>query len=243
MFNFLRKKDAAPKELVPLAIHTDIHSHILAGIDDGSPDIETSLDLVRGLLRMGIRESIATPHIIGDMFRNNPVTINAALDKLKQACKNEGLEIKLGAAAEYLIDDYFLGLISSGDPLLTIKDNLLLTEMMYTAPPENLEEFAFSIITAGYQPIMAHPERYFYYHKNYEEYYKLKDLGFMLQVNLLSITGYYGGSVAKAANFILDKGLADYVGTDMHHERHMNSLLNNASMINRALEGKVYNHF
>ncbi len=224
-----------------LSIHTDIHSHILPGIDDGSPDIETSLTLIRGLVDMGIKETIATPHIIGDMYRNNATTINAALAKVQEACATENIDIKIGAAAEYIIDDYFLGLLANGEPLLTIKDNLLLTELMYTAQPENLEEIAFEIITAGYQPIMAHPERYFYFHKNYDEYYRLKELGFLLQVNLLSIPGYYGPPVAKAAHFILEKGIADLVGTDMHHVRHMRALLHNSEMINKALVGKLYN--
>ncbi|MEI9958602.1 MAG: CpsB/CapC family capsule biosynthesis tyrosine phosphatase [Ferruginibacter sp.] len=101
MFSFLKKRriENVP-ETLPFA--TDIHSHILPGIDDGSPDIETSLQLIQGLYDLGIRKTIATPHIIGDLYRNTPQTIAAALAITKEACKNAGIDIEISAAAEYM---------------------------------------------------------------------------------------------------------------------------------------------
>ena len=123
--------------------------------------------------------------------------------------------------------------------------NLLLTELSYVTPPGNLEEMSFEIITGGYQPIMAHPERYFFYHKNYESFYRLKELGFLIQVNLLSLIGYYGIQVGKAARFILEKNLADFVGTDMHHTRHLQLLSKKENLLTfkKYLGDKVYNNF
>ncbi len=221
MFNFLKKNNAAEKITAQFPVQVDMHSHILPGIDDGSPDLETSLLLVKGLYDLGIRKCIATPHIIGDLFRNNDVTIEAALYKLKIACQVSALPMEITAAAEYMLDDYFMELLRDKRPLRTLKDNLLLTEVTYTSEPVKLEEMVFSIITEGYQPVLAHPERYFYYHRNMGIYRKLKDLGFMLQVNLLSLTGYYGKDVASAAKYLFDNGLVDLVGTDLHHGRHL----------------------
>jgi protein-tyrosine phosphatase len=243
MFNlFKRKKDARP--LQPFPVTTDIHSHILPGIDDGSPDIETSLKLIQGLYDLGYRKLVATPHVIGDFYRNNPVIINGQLEKVKAACRQANIDIELSAAAEYMLDDYFLQILKKKEVLPVHKD-IILTELPYSVMPMNVTELVFEVITAGYKPILAHPERYFYYHHDFNEYFRLRELGFSLQVNLLSLTGYYGAVVAKGAKFIFDNGLADYVGTDLHHERHLEKLTNKETniILNKYLEGKEYNRF
>jgi tyrosine-protein phosphatase YwqE len=245
MFNLFKKvkKDSGSGESFPVT--TDIHSHILPGIDDGSPDIATSLKLVKGLYDLGYRRLVATPHIIGDFYRNNPIIINRELERLKNACAEAGIDIELSAAAEYMLDDYFLQILKQKDQILPVYQNLILTELLYTVMPMNVNEIVFEIITAGYKPILAHPERYFYYHRDFDEYFRLKELGFLLQVNLLSLTGYYGPPVAKAAKFIFENGLADFVGTDMHHLRHLETLSSKETniVLNKYLRGKGFNNF
>lgn len=224
-------------------MQTDMHSHILPGIDDGSPDVETSLILVKGLIELGIKKSIATPHIISDMYRNNPETIAAALAELKRAISHAGLDFDVSAAAEYMLDSYFFELLEGNEPLLAVKDNLLLTEFSFGYPPDHPQEISFKIITNGYRPILAHPERYAYYHSNYKIYHLLHELGFLLQVNLLSVTGYYGPAVARAAKYIIKNGLVSFVGTDMHHERHLSALQDrrNRGLFNEVFKGEVVN--
>lgn len=223
MFNFLkRKKDLPLIELLPIV--TDIHSHILPGIDDGAPDIEASIELIKGIYALGIRKTIATPHIISDIYRNTPEIISNALAKVQSACIAEGIDIEIAAAAEYMLDDYFIHLLHQPERLLTVHKNYILTEQSFATPTENLHQIAFEIVTMGYKPIMAHPERYHFYHQNYDAYHKLKDMGFLLQVNLLSLVGYYGKPVCRAAKYLLTNNLADLVGSDMHHERHLDAL-------------------
>src|SRR6476619_50063 len=125
MFGF-SKKNKSISQAYHLNIKQDIHSHILPGLDDGSPDIETSLQLIKGLHALGIKRSIATTHIIGDMFRNNVDTINAALEKLKVAIQQDGIDFEVHGAAEYMLDDYFMNLMHAKTPLLTLEKNLLL---------------------------------------------------------------------------------------------------------------------
>jgi tyrosine-protein phosphatase YwqE len=221
MFNFFKKNTAA--RVLQLPVTVDMHSHILPGIDDGSPDVETSVLLVRGLYDLGIQTCIATPHIIGDLYRNNDETIEAALNELQKALQAADIPMQVSAAAEYMLDDYFMELLQQPKPLRTLHKNLLLTEIPYTSEPVNLPEIVFHIITSGYQPVLAHPERYFYFHKNFKDYNKLKELGFILQVNLLSLTGYYGKNAAQAARYLLDEGLIDLAGTDLHHSRHLSA--------------------
>lgn len=223
MFSFFKKKPFTAKDFFPIS--TDIHSHILPGIDDGSPDVETSLQLIRGLMQLGIKKSIATPHIIGDMYRNDADTIFGAQKLLQAAIDKEGIEFELGAAAEYMLDNYFFELLDNKAIMLTIKDRLLLTEFSYSAMPSYPEKMSFAIITEGYTPILAHPERYGYYHRDFKYFNRLKDLGFLLQVNILSLTGYYGKEVAAAARYILKNDLASFVATDLHHQRHLDALI------------------
>ncbi|HMX36932.1 MAG TPA: histidinol phosphatase, partial [Ferruginibacter sp.] len=113
MFHFFKKKKTVAETYDHLPVTTDIHSHVLPGIDDGSPDMETSLLLIRGMRQLGIRRFIATPHIIGDMYRNTPETIRTALEETRAACKKAGIDVQLDAAAEYMIDDHFLELLKN----------------------------------------------------------------------------------------------------------------------------------
>ncbi len=241
MFSFLKRKKIDLPETLPFA--TDIHSHILPGIDDGSPDIATSLQLIQGLYDLGIRKTIATPHIIGDLYRNTPQTIAAALEKTKEACKNAGIDIEISAAAEYMLDDYFLELLQKDEPLLTLHKNIILTEIPFSTTPENLDEILSAITVKGYVAIMAHPERYHYFQQNFDKYFQLKEMGFHLQVNALSLTGYYGKKAEKAAQFILEKGIAQLVGTDLHHQQHLNALNNakNNIVFQNYIGGKNFN--
>lgn len=243
MFNLFKKRNAVTDWPDVLPIQTDIHSHILPGIDDGAADIAASLELVKGIYDLGIRKTIATPHVISDMYRNTPEIINAALATLKEACVTADIHIEIGAAAEYMLDDYFMKLLREKSPLLCIHKNIILTEQSYASPTSNLNEIAFDILKEGYRPIMAHPERYFYYHGNYGQFGHLKDMGFLLQVNLLSLTGYYGKAVTKAAKYIIENDMADLVGTDMHHNRHLAVLQDQANleMFKRYLDYKVFN--
>ena len=245
MFGLFKKKKEEFEGVSYFPITTDMHSHILPGIDDGSPDLETSVLLVKGLMDLGINKSIATPHIIGDMFPNNIETINGALNLLKAELKKQEIDFELNAAAEYMLDSYFMELLEKDKKLLTVKDNNVLTEFSYSCMPEHVEEMSFAIITGGYIPILAHPERYAYVHNNYKHYHRWAELGFLLQVNLLSLTGYYGKEVAKAANYILKNDLASFTGTDLHHERHLAALTHpkNHVTFKNALGHREWNTF
>lgn len=222
MFSLFKKKDVPVTEFFPFK--TDIHSHILPGIDDGSHHVQTSLELINALISRGVKRSIATPHIISDLYPNNRVTITKALDELQSALTENQIDFKVRAAAEYMMDSYFMDLLEKKEPLLTISENFILTEFPFATLPSYMKEITFSIFTGGYQPILAHPERYAYANSNYNLYHQWLDYGFKLQVNLLSITGAYGKDVAKAAAYLLKNNMVSFVGTDMHHTRHADAL-------------------
>jgi protein-tyrosine phosphatase len=224
LFSWLKRNKipSAPEGYFP--IQTDIHSHILPGIDDGSPDLETSIHLIQGLKQLGIHHSIATPHIISDLYRNTPETISKAHKLLQDELHFRQIDFKVEYAAEYMMDTYFMDLVKNKSPLLTIKGNIILTEFSFAFMPDNIERMAFEIQVAGYKPILAHPERYSYFYRDYKIYHRLSELGFLFQVNLLSLTGAYGKDAVKVAEYLLKNGMVSYLGTDLHHDRHMQML-------------------
>ena len=120
------------------------------------------------------------------------------------------------------MDSEFSKLFQS-EKLLTLKENYVLVEMSYINPPIQLYEILFDLRIAGYQPVLAHPERYLFYHKSFKEYEKLIHSGCMFQLNLLSAVGYYGKEVAKIADTLLQKKMYSFSGSDIHHSKHIES--------------------
>ena len=219
MFSFLTPKPFL-RDLLPSG-YVDIHSHLLPGIDDGAKDMEATRTLTAGLHELGITDAITTPHVMRNVWDNSTEKINRTLQETKTAGLPPGFSIR--AAAEYLIDDHFMQLYAARD-LLTLKDNFVLVEMSYLNPPLQLMEILFDLQVAGYQPVLAHPERYLFYHTQFAAYGKLKNAGCLFQLNLLSVTGYYGSSVRATAEKLLKRGLIDFTGTDLHHSKHLESL-------------------
>lgn len=202
---------------------TDMHSHLLPGIDDGAQTIDDSLKLIKALMAMGYKNFITTPHIKSDIYPNTAATIHAALHELQQALTANGIDVPIQAAAEYYIDDRFFDILES-EGLLTLHKNEVLVEFSFVFEPVRLNDTIFRIQTKGYNPVFAHPERYPFFHHKREVFRQMKDRGCLLQLNTLSLTGYYGKSVKETAEWILQEGLYDYCGTDLHHEKHVEGL-------------------
>lgn len=204
-------------------LEVDMHSHLLPGIDDGAQTIDDSIQLIRSMMDMGYSSFITTPHIKSDIYPNTPATIQNALHELKQALRQQRMQVLIHAAAEYYMDDRFVELLEEKQ-LLTLYKNEVLVEFSFMFEPVRLPETIFRIQTKGYKPVFAHPERYPYYHSKPEIFREIRERGGLLQLNILSLMGYYGNSVKECAEWILNKGLYDYCGTDLHHLRHVEGL-------------------
>ena len=201
-----------------------MHSHLLPGIDDGSQDMATSLQLIRGMSELGYTKLVTTPHIMWDMYKNTPEVISNKLDLLRAAVQAEGLNIEINAAAEYFLDDHVAGLLKNNEPLLAVSGKMVLVEFSLAQPSMSLKDILFEMQMQGYQPIIAHPERYIYLERNKDFYEELKDIGCLFQLNLLSLISYYGKSVQELALYLIKKGYYDLVGTDLHNYRHLEAL-------------------
>ena len=203
-----------------LLSEVDIHSHLIPGIDDGAKDIERSIELILELKKMGYRKLITTPHI-SDMFPNSKETILEGYTYLKDELEKRSIEIEIEVAAEYFADEKFEKLLTQKE-ILTFGEEkkYLLFELSYFTKPLELETLIYEIKLAGYTPVLAHPERYTYFHNSIEHYKELKAMGVLLQINLNSIVGYYSEEVAKIVKLLINNGLVDFIGSDTHHRRH-----------------------
>lgn len=207
------------RDLIP-DNHLDFHSHLLPGIDDGAKTLEDTLALVTALQKIGCTQLITSPHVMKNVWDNTRQGILDKLDETNSNLRQHSINLQLQSGAEYLMDGNFIELFQN-EPLLTIKENQVLVEMSYINPPIQLYDIIFDLQVAGYKPILAHPERYLFYHSNFAEYEKLKHSGCAFQLNLLSTVGYYGTAVAETAKKLLKKGLIDFAGSDVHHLHHI----------------------
>lgn len=219
-----RDKNTKVKLMGKLAfLEVDMHNHLLPGIDDGSQSVEQSLILVRGLHHLGFSKFICTPHIMEGVHDNTTSTITKAYQKLQAAVREKGERVEIYAAAEHMIDDGLQALITK-DNLCVMPGGYVLIEMSYLSESKALFQTILDIQKLGYKPILAHPERYNYYHYNFDMYKQIKDAGCLLQLNLLSMSRYYGTEVKVAALTMLKSGMYDFVGSDTHHEKHLAAL-------------------
>ena len=228
MFSFLKNKKPVVRDLKWLGI--DMHSHLLPGIDDGSPDVAQSISLISKLNELGIDQFICTPHIFKELYPNTAETINSALEITKTALQKANLAISISAAAEYMLDENF----HISDSMMSLPNRHILVEMSYLNETPNIEQMIFNLQIKGYTVILAHPERYNFYHNAYERLHRYHDMGVLLQLNLLSITGYYGKEVKKVADYLIEHKMYDLAGTDLHHEKHLRALSN------AVLSGDLY---
>ena len=218
MFTLFKSKPKL-KDLIP-DNYVDIHSHLLYGIDDGAKTFEDTLKLTKALQDFGFSQFITTPHVMHHVWENSTYKIKEKEVLTISELDEHQIKIPFSAAAEYMLDDNFSKLFKS-EKLLTLQQNYVLVEMSYINAPIQLYSFLFDLQVAGYIPVLAHPERYLFYHSNFEEYLKLKKAGCLFQLNLLSTVGYYGNEIAKISEKLLQKGMYDFVGSDVHHKNHV----------------------
>ena len=245
MFNFFRRKSADTPQLF---VQTDMHCHLAPGIDDGQRDAVSAADLVAHEKSWGINLIICTPHITQDTFENTPETITGAFSRLKKAVEDAGIDIELDYSAEHRLDGYFLEQLKAGN-VRPLPNNYLLVENSYVQEALNIDGMLFDLKLKGFKPILAHPERYSYYHAKHDRYKRLHESGTLFQINILSLAGYYGKEVRRVADYLIENDMVDFVGTDMHNHRHCEAIeaylrtkdfrRHAAALENRVLNDKV----
>lgn len=240
---FFKKPKPVLKDLIP-SDYVDIHSHLLFGIDDGAKTFSDTLEFTKALMNIGFSEFITTPHTLTHVWDNTRDGILKKHEEAAKLLKDNNVDVPFAVASEYIIDNDFVNLFKT-QKLLTLKENYVLVEMSYLNPPIQLYNILFELQVAGYKPILAHPERYVFFHDKFEEYHLLKKAGCKFQLNLLSSVGYYGPKVAMASEKLLSLGMIDFVGSDLHHGKHLAAfsnkiVLKETTPLKEALENNRY---
>jgi len=206
----------------------DMHSHLIPGIDDGSPDLETSVKMIEGLTELGFKKLITTPHIMQDMYPNKREDILQRYAGLKKHLESEKINVQIDAAAEYFLDDNLKKLLANKEPLLSFGDNLVLVEFSMASEPIDFKELLFEMQMQNYQPVIAHPERYVYHERNKDFFEELKSAGYYFQLNIMALAGAYGKSVNELAKYFIKHQYYELAGTDLHNPHQLAHLHNHS---------------
>ena len=214
---FSKKKEEDCTPLDFSVLKTDIHSHFIPGIDDGAPDLETSISLIKKMQELGYKKVITSPHVMSDFYQNSSETILKGLAGVRAELKTQNINMEIDAAAEYYIDFDFEQKIGK-EKFLTFGDNYILVELSFMQEPQNLFDSIFKLQMEGYKVVLAHPERYAYYTK--KDYEELVARGVLLQINLLSLIGYYSPKIQQKTKELITENQVSFVGTDCHNMNH-----------------------
>ncbi len=247
--NFFSRLFRSNPKLQPIdlsVLGTDMHSHLIPGIDDGSKSLEDTMAMLKKFSDLGYKKVITTPHIMSDYYRNTPEIIRGGLATVREEIKKQGLAIELEAAAEYYLDYSMLDLIASNQ-LLTFGDNYILVELSFSQEQPGVKELLFELITEGYKPILAHVERYPYYNNQWKLIDEYHERGVLLQLNINSLSGHYGPMVKRMAEQLIDRDWIDVIGSDCHHmahldmidamrsNAHLHKIVNKTDLLNKTL--------
>jgi tyrosine-protein phosphatase YwqE len=185
--------------------------------------MEETVGLIIGYKELGYTRLITTPHVMSDFFMNTPEIIISGLELVRKELKEKEIEMEIEASAEYYVDEFFLKRIEN-EGLLPFGNNYILIETSTVNYPKIFKDVIFELKLQGYNPVLAHPERYSFLYNNSRLTNDLRDAELLFQVNLLSLSGGYSVPVKKFAEKLIDEGMVDFVGSDVHEIRHLEFL-------------------
>lgn len=218
---FKRQEQLPPVDLSGLKV--DIHSHLLPGIDDGAATMDDSIAMMWKFQELGYSKLIMTPHVMTGVYDNTTEIIQNKLVEVKAAAKEAGISLELECSAEYYLDEIFIEKIKSRD-LIPFNGNHILFECSFRNESQIIDNAIFTLRSNGYQPVLAHYERYLYYHDRMDVVKRFRDLGVLIQVNINSVLGHYGPEVKKQTMRLIKENQVDLVGTDCHRIQHLQLL-------------------
>lgn len=207
-------------------LQTDVHSHLIPGIDDGAKTMEDTIEMLLKFQELGFKKVITTPHILSDLYPNTPEIIVDGYHNVKEELQKLDLNIGFEVAAEYFYDDHFIKEIER-DTVLKFNQNHVLFEFSFHSKPLQVNELLFKIQSKGSVPVLAHYERYAFCIGNMKMAEELREKGCLIQINLNSLTGHYGPAIKKTAESLIKNKLVNLVGTDCHRIEHLHLLENN----------------
>lgn len=226
------------------SLKTDLHSHLIPGIDDGSQSLDTSLAMLNAFGDLGFKKVITTPHIMRDYYPNTREGILDGLQNLRVHMENNDIDMEIEASAEYYLDEFVFEQSKDPGTLLPIKDKFILFEMSFMDECPFLKEFIFNLKTKGFVPILAHAERYVYYFNKLDLIEDLIERGVLIQLNSISLSGYYSPKVKQQAEELIKKKLVHFMGSDCHNINQLKVLseVQHLKSYQKALNLPLQNH-
>ncbi len=198
----------------------DIHSHLLFGVDDGSRTLEESVHVIKKLSEVGYTDIILTPHYINDSTYVSTREENLdVLKRLKVGLIRNNVNVNLYLGNEIYIDSEIANLLKNNIISSLNDTKYLLIELPMSGENEIYYDIFLDLINMGYKVILAHPERYISFQKDFNKIYELKELGVLLQSNIGSVLGDYGRGAKKTIKRLLKENLITFMGTDIHHNK------------------------
>ncbi len=215
----------------------DLHSHILPGVDDGSPDIETSLAMARMAVADGIQVMAATPHFMPGMYDNEAHDIRQRVERFNNHLAEAGIPLSVVTGADAHIRPDFLNCLRDGT-ILTVNDSrYVLFEPPHNIMPQRMEDSLFNILMAGYVPVLTHPERLKWIEQHYDTVQRLSDTGIWMQITAGSLTGRFGRRPKYWAERMLNEGRIHILASDAHNLSSRPPLLSEAVRLAEAAVG------
>ena len=239
MWDFFKTSKTSP----PL-FKTDLHSHLLPGIDDGVKSFDEVSRIISTFQKFGFTKAITTPHIMSDYYKNNPERIRHKTVELKSYLNEKSISFDVECAAEYYFDETLLDQINAGQELLTFGDNYFLFETNTFSEPFMLDDLIFKLKIKNIKPVMAHPERYQYLQNNLSRVEDLINRGVFMQINSLSLIGFYSKPIQQVARQLIENKMIHFLGSDCHNPdqaRHLSKCLSD-KFFKKALELPLLNH-
>ena len=217
---------------------TDIHTHIIPCVDDGSPSLEESIKMIKHEIDIGVDTIICTPHHIYGQYMKTVEEIKAQFELLKNEVEKEKLPVTLLLGQEicYSHREGQITMLKEGKLLTLGGSNKILLEFSFTREPEDILEVIYNFSVNGYKVIIAHVERYEW--MTYDKVLSLRNEGALIQINSNSYLGLTTWKEKRFTRKLIKHGLADYVASDTHSFRP--STLDKA--YNKIKEPKLFNY-
>ncbi len=194
----------------------DLHCHILPGIDDGAGDLSVALAMAEAFVADGVTHVACTPHILPGVYHNSGPQIRSAVQQLQKVLDAEDIHLQLVVGADNHIVPEFVEGLRSGQLVCLADTRYVLVEPPHHVAPPRLEEFFFGILTAGYVPILTHPERLSWIGGHYDTFVRLAEAGVWMQITASSLSGAFGRNARYWAERMLDEGHVRILATDAH---------------------------
>lgn len=218
----------------------DIHAHILPGIDDGAPDLASTLAILRNAEAAGVTDIILTPHYIKNTrYAFNNASKEAILNIIKTAVEQAGIKINLYLGNEIFYDlDIHSMLV--GKKIASLNDSrYLLIEFPVQNEDHSIKDTLFKLICDGFTPVIAHPERYLYFQKNSKKIDEYLELGCLMQGDYQSLHGRYGRHAERTLKRYLKAGKIHFLASDTHKPTDNYNLEKTYQVVDKITRGKA----